>query len=61
MRRNDLVIANYIYWALTSILGAKDYPGHLEQIKNEWRLNTRGKVKEQDPAVYVVLRLRYFI
>ena len=48
-------VAEYIYWAMTSILGAQDYSGRLEQIDNEWRLNTREKVKEQDPAVYAIL------
>jgi len=48
-------VAEYIYWTLTSILGAQDYPGRLEQIGREWRLNTREKVKEQDPAVYAIL------
>jgi hypothetical protein len=48
-------VAEYIYWTLTSILGAQDYPGRLEQIGAEWRLNTREKVKAQDPAVYAIL------
>ncbi len=51
----DCMNSEYIYWALTSILGAQDYPGRLEQIGREWRLNTREKVKERDPAVYAIL------
>ena len=51
----DCQNSEYIYWALTSILGTQDYPGRLEQIGREWRLNTREKVKEQDPAVYAIL------
>lgn len=45
----------YIYWALTSIPGGQDYPGRLDQIGREWKLNTREKVKEKDPAVYAIL------
>ena len=45
----------YIYWALTSILGAQDFPGRLEQIGNEWKLNTREKVEETDTAVYALM------
>jgi hypothetical protein len=51
----DCMNSEYIYWVLTSILGAQDYPGRYEQIKREWRLNTRDKVKEGDPAVYAIL------
>lgn len=51
----DCQNSEYIYWALTSILGAQNYPGRLEQIDNEWRLNSRQKVKEGDPAVYAIL------
>ncbi len=51
----DCQNSEYIYWALTSILGAQDYPGRLEQIGREWKLNTREKVKEKDPAVYAIL------
>ena len=51
----DCQVGEYIYWGLTSILGAQDYPGRLEQIGNEWRLNTKEKVKEGDPALYAIL------
>jgi hypothetical protein len=51
----DCQNSEYIYWALTSILGAQNYPGRLEQIGREWRLNTREKVKQRDPAVYAIL------
>jgi hypothetical protein len=51
----DCMTSEYIYWALTSILGGQDYPGRLEQIGREWRLNTREKVKERDVAVYAIL------
>jgi len=50
----DCQNSEYIYWVLTSILGAQDYPGRLEQIQREWRLNTREKVKEGDPDAYAL-------
>jgi len=48
-------ITEYIYWALTSILGAQDFPGRFDHIKNEWRLNTKEKVKNGDPTIYKLL------
>jgi hypothetical protein len=48
-------ITEYIYWALTSILGAQDFPGRLEQIQEEWRYNTREKVEKGDPKIYALL------
>jgi len=51
----DCQNSEYIYWALTSLLGAQDYPGRLEQIEREWRLNTPDKVRQGDPAVYAIL------
>jgi len=50
----DCQNSEYIYWVLTSILGAQDFPGRYEQIKDEWRLNTREKVKEGDPDAYAL-------
>ena len=34
----DCMISEYIYWALTSILGAQAVPGRPESIKEEWTL-----------------------
>jgi hypothetical protein len=51
----DCQIAEYFYWALTSILGAQDFPGRLEQIQDEWRYNTAEKLKAGDPKIYALL------
>jgi len=51
----DCMGSEYIYWALTSILGAQDYPGRLEQIGREWRLNTKELVMEKDPDIYAIM------
>ncbi len=48
-------ITEYLYWALTSILGAQEYPGRLEEIQHEWKLNTKDKVKNNDQTVYSLL------
>jgi hypothetical protein len=48
-------ITEYIYWALTSILGAQDFPGRLERIQEEWRYNTKEKVMEGDPKIFSLL------
>ena len=48
-------ITEYTYWGLTSILGAQDYPGRGRDVGEEWRLNTRDKVKEHDPTLYRLL------
>ena len=51
----DCQIAEYIYWALTSLLGGQDFPGRLEEIEHEWRLNTPEKLQQGDSAVYALL------
>jgi len=43
----------YIYWSLTSILGAQK--ARFDTIGKEWKLNTREKVKQGDPDVYKLL------
>ena len=48
-------ITEYIYWALTSILGGQDFPGRAEEIRDEWRLNTASTVRRGDRAVYDLL------
>ena len=48
-------VTEYTYWGLTSILGAQDYPGRGRDIGEEWRLNTRDKVRQGDPTLYRLL------
>lgn len=58
----DCMVAEYLYWALTSILGAQSYSGRLDEISNEWDLNTRELVETRDPAIYQILTdPQYFI
>jgi len=52
---HDCMISEYIYWALTSILGTQDYEGRFEEIGREWELNTKDLVRSKDPAVYALL------
>lgn len=47
-------IHEYLYWAITSILGAQDFPGRLDDIEHEWILNTHEKVKNTDKAFYAI-------
>ena len=49
------MITEYIYWALTSILGTQDFLGRHEALKVEWELNTRERVRTGDAAVYELL------
>jgi len=49
----DCMTMEYLYWSLTSILGAQE--NRLEEIEHEWKLNTRDKVKGTDKAVYSLL------
>ncbi len=49
------MVTEYIYWALTSILGTQDFPGRHEALEVEWELNTRELVKNRDPIVYQLL------
>ncbi len=43
----------YIYWAMTSILGAQ--ANRLDEIGHEWKLNTRTKVETTDALIYNLL------
>lgn len=51
----DCMVTEYTYWALTSILGAQDFPGRGQDIQNEWQLNTRNLVQTRDAAAYRIL------
>lgn len=48
-------VTEYTYWALTSLLGAQNFPGRLAAIQQEWRLNTSTKVETQDPTAFALL------
>ena len=43
----------YIYWAMTSVLGAQE--NRAGEIQHEWKLNTKAKVQQMDTAIYQLL------
>lgn len=45
----------YLYWAVTSVLGAQDTARRREDIGQEWRLYNRELVKTRDPKVYELI------
>lgn len=47
------MVTEYHYWALTSLLGAQQ--NRLDEIGQEWKLNTKAKLIQQDPAIYQLL------
>jgi len=49
----ECMATEYIYWALTSMLGAQET--RLDEIGQEWDLNTREKVEQTDKAVFELL------
>lgn len=49
----NCMVTEYIYWSLTSMLGAQE--NRINEIEQEWRLNTRSKVEAQDQAVFELL------
>ena len=48
-------ITEYFYWGMTSVLGGQQAVGRLEEIQDEWRLNTPAKVAERDPELFDLL------
>ena len=48
-------ITEYIYWALTSILGGQNFHGRADEIGDEWRLYTPELVRDRDPHIYALL------
>lgn len=45
----------YLYWAVTSVLGGQDTVRRREDIGREWRLYNRELVKTRDPKVYELI------
>lgn len=52
------MVTEYTYWALTSLLGAQ--VGRLEEIGQEWKLDTAEKVRNTDAAVSAILTDRQY-
>ena len=48
-------ITEYIYWALTSILGGQKFCGRADEIADEWRLHTPELVQKRDSQIYSLL------
>ena len=46
-------ITEYMYWSLTSILGA--HSGRSSDIGEEWALHTLALVQQTDPTIYQLL------
>jgi len=51
----DCQTIEYLYWALTSVLGAQATNERLAEIQHEWKLNTKTKVQNTDTAIYAIL------
>ncbi|MCH2152897.1 MAG: hypothetical protein MK089_06105 [Phycisphaerales bacterium] len=50
------MITEYIYWALTSLLGAQADEDRCEEISNEWRACTPASLKRKDPWIVSMLQ-----
>jgi hypothetical protein len=51
----DCQIAEYFYWALTSLLGAQSAEWRFDEIGHEWLLNTPEKLENGDPTMFKLL------
>ena len=49
------MVTKYFYWDLTSYLGAQDLVGRRSLIKDEWRPNTKKRLKEKATLIYKIL------
>ncbi|MDO5978902.1 hypothetical protein [Flavivirga spongiicola] len=49
----DCMTIEYWYWSMSSILGAQE--NRLDEIQQEWKLNTKTKVENNDSAIYTLL------
>ena len=45
----------YVYWSLTTLLGAQDYTGRCAQISNEWEMCTTSTFQATDLAMNALL------
>jgi hypothetical protein len=47
--------AEYVYWGLTSLLGAQSFDGRRREIEREWRLVTPVELAAGDPGLFALL------
>ena len=45
-------LTEYLYWAITSVLGAQKAPWRAAEIRHEWRLSTPELVAKHDPWIH---------
>ena len=45
----------YLYWAITSVLGAQSAKHRREEIAREWKLPTRELVQQRDPHIFKLI------
>ena len=45
----------YLYWAITSILGAQQAKHRREEISHEWKLHSRELVRTRDPNIFKLI------
>ena len=48
-------LTEYVYWSITSILGAQDYPWRAKEIADEWELYSSALVQKHDPAIWSIV------
>lgn len=48
-------VSEYIYWSLTTLLGAQNFNGRASEIRSEWRLSTAQEVENTDPNIVELL------
>jgi hypothetical protein len=51
----NCMLTEYVYWSLTTLLGAQDYPGRCGDIANEWELCTSSQFQSGDVLMTALL------
>jgi len=51
----NCMVTEYVYWAVTSLMGAQNYGERCQEIAHEWELCTPEEVKDGDPDIYSLI------
>ncbi len=49
------MVTEYFYWALTTKLGAQEYPGRYDEIKDEWNITSSANLQTKDSTIFNLL------